>query len=52
MKRLITWFIDNSIAANLLMGVLVVAGTATLLSIRQEEFPNIELEIVTISVAI
>ncbi len=51
MSRLITWFIDNAVAANLLMAVLVVAGFLTLLAIRQEEFPSIDTEVVSISVA-
>ena len=51
MKRLISWFVDNPVAANLLMAVLVVGGLLTLLSIRQEEFPSIDLDVVQISVA-
>ena len=51
MRRVITWFVDNPVSANLLMGVLVVGGLLTLATIRQEEFPNIDLEIVQISVA-
>ena len=51
MKRVIGWFIDNSVAANLLMAILVIGGGLTLVSIRQEEFPSIDLEVVTISVA-
>ena len=51
MKRVIAWFVDNPVAANLLMAVLVVGGLLTLPTIRQEEFPSIDLEIVQISVA-
>ena len=51
MKRIIAWFVHNPIAANLLMAVLVVSGLLTLMSIRQEEFPSIDSEIVLISVA-
>ncbi len=50
MKRIVSWFVDNPVAANLLMAVLVVSGGLTLVSIRQEEFPSIDTEIVTVSV--
>ena len=51
MSRVITWFVDNPVAANLMMAVIVVAGLLTLFSIRQEEFPAIDTEMVMISVA-
>ena len=51
MKRVISWFVDNPVAANLLMAVMVVGGGLTLLSIRQEEFPSIDTQVITISVA-
>ena len=50
MRGLITWFVDNPVAANLLMAVLVVGGLATLLTVRQEEFPSVDLDVVQISV--
>ena len=46
MNRVIAWFVANPVAANLLMMVLIVGGLVTLPSIRQEEFPSIDLEIV------
>lgn len=50
MKHLITWFVDNPVAGNLLMAILVVGGLATLLTIRQEEFPSVDLDVVQINV--
>lgn len=50
MKPIITWFIDNPVAANLLMWILVVGGIATAPSIRMEEFPTIDANTVQISV--
>ena len=50
MNRVIAWFVGNPVAANLLMMVLVVGGAATLPGIRQEEFPNIDLEVVRVTV--
>lgn len=51
MSRIIEWFVHNPVAANLLMAVLVTAGLASLLTIRQEEFPSIDVEVITVSVA-
>ena len=50
MRRIIAWFVDNPVAANLLMGVLVVGGLISLGNLRQEEFPEVDLEVVTVSV--
>jgi multidrug efflux pump subunit AcrB len=46
----IKWFAHNTVAANLLMGILVVAGAITLPTIHQEEFPNIEIDAISITV--
>lgn len=50
MRNLIKWFVDNPVAANLLMIVLVVGGLISLSNTRQEEFPQVDLEIVTVTV--
>ena len=50
MPKLITWFVDNPVAANLLMFILVAAGLLALKDVRKEEFPNIETPIVTVAV--
>ena len=50
MRKIITWFVDNPVAANLLMMVLIVGGFLSLSSLRQEEFPEVDLEIITVSV--
>ena len=50
MTRLIAWFVDNSISANLLMAVLVLGGLLTMFSLRQEEFPSIDTQTIQISV--
>jgi multidrug efflux pump subunit AcrB len=51
MKRITTWFVDNPVAANLLMALLIVGGLISLSKLRQEEFPEVELEAVTVSVS-
>lgn len=50
MPKLITWFVDNPVAANLLMFILVSSGLLSLKDVRKEEFPNIETPIVTVTV--
>jgi multidrug efflux pump subunit AcrB len=50
MHKVIAWFVHNSIAANLLMAILIVAGLLALPTIHQEEFPNLELDAVSVAV--
>ena len=50
MSRSITWFVDNPVAANLLMLILLVGGSFSLLSMHKEEFPSIEPGIIQISI--
>ncbi len=50
MKSIITWFIDNSVAANLLMWILLVGGLLSILTVHKEQFPNVDPEVVSITV--
>ncbi|MGB1342237.1 MAG: efflux RND transporter permease subunit [Pseudomonadales bacterium] len=50
MERCITWFVDNPVAANLLMLILLVGGTFSLISMHKEEFPSIEPGIIQITI--
>ena len=50
MLRVISWFSHNIVAANLLMTILVIGGVMALFTVHQEEFPNIEFEMVNVSV--
>ena len=50
MHRIIDWFVHNSVAANLLMLILVVGGLLALPRIHQEEFPTIEVDAVQVRV--
>jgi len=51
LKATIAWFASNRVAANLLMVLILVAGALSLPDIRKEIIPNVELDIITISVA-
>ncbi|MEE3330416.1 MAG: efflux RND transporter permease subunit [Myxococcota bacterium] len=50
MKGPIAWFAENHVAANLLMGVMVFGGLAALPQIPQKSFPDIDVNLVTVSV--
>ena len=50
MRGIIKWFVDNPVAANLLMAVLVVGGLISLSNLRQEEFPEVDLELITVTI--
>src|SRR5690606_24941349 len=49
-KGPIAWMTKNSVAANLLMLVASVGGLLTLLSMKQEVFPEFELDVVSVTV--
>ena len=50
MHSAIAWFARNPVAANLLMFVLCVGGGLALLIVHQEEFPNIDPQVISIQV--
>jgi multidrug efflux pump subunit AcrB len=49
-KGLVSWFTTNPVAANLLMVFLVVGGMVSLSSIKQEIFPEISADMVSVGV--
>jgi multidrug efflux pump subunit AcrB len=49
-KGPIAWFARNPVAANLLMALMLVGGLLAAPSLRQEMFPDVDLDVVTISV--
>ena len=50
MNRVIDWFARNGVAANLLMLTIVVGGLITaLFGLKQEVFPEFELDRITVS---
>lgn len=50
MKRIIQWFIDNPIAANLLMLVIIIGGLSNLVNLNKEVFPGVETNLILVSV--
>lgn len=49
MTWLTNWFIRNPVAANLLMGFILVVGISSLLTVRIEGFPKIPADTVTVT---
>ena len=50
MQTAIRWFANNSVAANLLMIVLVLGGISGALTTNQEEFPNFDVKVINVFV--
>ena len=50
MHTAIRWFANNSVAANLLMIVMVLGGISGALTTNQEEFPNFEIKVINVFV--
>lgn len=48
--KFLTWFVDNPVAANLMMAIFIAGGFISLVSMHKEEFPNIEPGIVQIQI--
>ena len=51
MKQIISWFAENSVAANLLMLLFIVGGLISAFSIKVEVFPDAEPDLIRISVS-
>jgi len=49
-NAIIAWFAHNSVAANLLMLFIVLAGLTTLPTIPQKPFPDVEIDVITVTV--
>ena len=43
MKGPIAWFVDNPVAANLLMGLIVLGGLVALPNVQQKTMPDIDI---------
>ena len=50
-KGIIAWFTHNSVAANLLMWIIVVGGITSILTIEKQTFPNFVINNIQIQVS-
>ncbi len=51
MKGMIEWFARNGVAANLVMAFIVMSGIVAVTTVREEVFPEIDLDRISIQVA-
>ena len=50
MKSIISWMAENHVTANLLMVLIILSGAVSLFSLKQEVFPEIPLDTVSVEV--
>ncbi len=50
MRTPISWFVRNPVASNLLMWIFLVGGLISYLNLNQEEFPDIDVGVIQVSV--
>ncbi len=50
MKPIIAWFANNHVAANLLMGLIILSGLVTLPRMLMKSFPDIDIPIINVKV--
>lgn len=50
MKSTLGWFVNNPVAANLIMVLILVGGTFSIFSLNKELFPQIERDVIEIRV--
>ena len=50
MKRAISWFAENGVAANLLLLVIAVSGVVTIFRLKMEIFPELDPRLITVTV--
>ncbi|MCX2979575.1 efflux RND transporter permease subunit [Halieaceae bacterium IMCC14734] len=50
MKGAIAWFAHNPVAANLLLGLIVLSGLVAVANMPQKSFPDIDVPVISISV--
>lgn len=50
MRTIISWFVKNPVATNLLMWIFLASGVIAYFNLHQEEFPNVDMGMIQISV--
>ena len=50
MNRMIAWYAENSVVANIMMILIVVAGILTIPTVTKEVFPEFSMDMINISV--
>ena len=50
MSRAIAWFARNTVAANLLMAMIMAGGLMSVFTVKREVFPEVALDVITVTV--
>ena len=50
MERITRWFVQNKVAANMMMIFIIIAGLVTIPYIKMEVFPAIEVDVINVSI--
>ncbi|MEQ9450397.1 MAG: efflux RND transporter permease subunit, partial [Pseudomonadales bacterium] len=50
MKPIIAWFGNNHVAANLMMGLIIMAGLVSLPTMPKKSFPDIDIPVISVNV--
>ncbi len=50
MKPIIAWFANNHVAANLLMGLIIMGGLVSLPQMPRKSFPDIDIPVINVNV--
>ena len=50
MEKLIRWFVNNKVVSNLLMILIIITGATTIPMLKMEVFPEIDLNIINVTV--
>ncbi|MCB1672994.1 MAG: efflux RND transporter permease subunit [Pseudomonadales bacterium] len=50
MRTIISWFVKNPVATNLLMWIFLASGVIAYFNLHQEEFPNVDMGMIQVSV--
>lgn len=50
MKPIIAWFGSNHVAANLMMGLIIMAGLVSLPTMPKKSFPDIDIPVISVNV--
>ena len=48
MKKIIDYFVDNSVVVNLITILIIVMGTMSIISLNKETFPNVDFNYITV----
>ena len=49
MKKLVEYFLNNSLVVNLITAVLVIVGAVSAYTLKKEMFPDVSFDVITVA---